>query len=35
MISFAYGNVKLHNPLITREMVAEQYDAIEDAESLL
>lgn len=30
-ISFAYGNVKLHNPAITREMVAEQYDGLHPA----
>lgn len=29
-ISFAYGNVALDNPAITREMVAEQYDALHD-----
>ena len=28
-ISFAYGNVKLHNPTVTRETVAEEYDKIQ------
>jgi hypothetical protein len=27
-ISFAYGNVSLHNPSITKEMVAKAYDEL-------
>lgn len=27
-ISFAYGNVRLHNPAVTREMVEREYDAL-------
>lgn len=27
-ISFAYGNIKLHNPAVTREMVREQLDTL-------
>jgi len=28
VISFAYGNVALHNPRITREMVEKAYDEL-------
>jgi hypothetical protein len=31
-ISFAFGNVALHNPSVTREMVADQMAKLDDAE---
>lgn len=32
-ISFAYGNVKLHNPEITRELIAEEYDKLQGVQA--